>query len=132
MTAKAVQRRLGEQREAALRRLSGACILGDVESEPVLRDEEGVDGPIAAVALVPDAASILEFDERLKVARALVARTQRLARHARQVEDRYDARLDRDVFEHAVDHAAKPDGRACALGGVVGAEHEQVPRETAA
>src|SRR5207249_3821565 len=64
--AQAVERRLCEQRERAQHRLVRARVPGDVEAEPVLRDEERLDGPVAAVALVPDAAAVLQLDERLE------------------------------------------------------------------
>ena len=42
-----------------------AIVPGDVEPDAILGGQEGIHGPIPTVALVPNRAAILEFDEGL-------------------------------------------------------------------
>ena len=56
-------------------RFACASILRDVEAETVLGNEERIDGPLAAVSLMPDAPSVLQLHKRLKIPWAFVAST---------------------------------------------------------
>ena len=62
----ALQRGLGQERQGAKHRLSCLRVLRDVESEAILRDEEGVDAPVPSVSLVPGTSAIQQLDERLE------------------------------------------------------------------
>jgi hypothetical protein len=84
----ALQRGLGQERQGAKHGLSCLRVLRDVESEAILRDEEGVDAPVPSVSLVPGTSAIQQLDERLELDRTFHASAQLLPRHAGKVEDR--------------------------------------------
>jgi hypothetical protein len=86
-------------------RVSRARVLSDVETETVLGDEEGVDRPVPSVALVPHAAAVQQFHQRLEFARAVLTGAERLSSDARKVEDRHDTFGDVHLRQRAIDDA---------------------------
>jgi len=61
-SSQAMDGRFGKKGQCAAGRLPGARVLSEVQAKAIVRHEKGLDGPIAAVALMPDAPTVLELD----------------------------------------------------------------------
>ena len=64
-----------------------SVVFGNVQPDAVIRNEERFDCPIAAVALMPDGSSILEFDKGLQVRGAIATGAKILPADIRQVQE---------------------------------------------
>jgi hypothetical protein len=124
MTAKPVEWRLSEERQAPQRGLARARVLSDIEPRAVLGDEECVDGPVAPIALVPRRVRGTAARREAAAPRAVLPGAQGLAGDSGQVEDRHHAIRDVNFWQRAIDDAAQPYRRARALRRLVRTERE--------
>ena len=115
LSLKTGDRLLCQQGERPQHGFTGLGIPCNVEIQAILRYEERLDGPVAAIALVPDLPAVLQFDQRLKHRIAVAGRAQILATYVRQIEDRDHASIRRHIGQGPVDNAFQPDDGALAL-----------------
>ena len=107
--AKSGERLSGQERQRAQHGVVRAVVFGDVEPEAVLRCEKSLNRPIAAVALMPNRAAILELDEGLQIGRAIAAGAEFLPADVGQIEDWHHAGRRRNVRQGPFDDAFEPD-----------------------
>ena len=113
--------RLQRLTQCLLRRL----VLRDIEAETtVLRCKECHERPVPGVGLAPEHAAVLQFGERLQIARARFNGAQLCPADARQIDHRYAVQRH---LRHEPGHCAlQPDGRTRAALNVAGAQCQQV------
>jgi hypothetical protein len=104
----------------------GALIAGQIKAQGITGAEEGGQGPVAPIALEPEAAAEHQLDQGLQGPGATLAGPQLLPADAREIDHRDLTCGGNSCRQAAINDAAQPQRRTLLVIGVVVAQAEQL------
>ena len=119
LAAQLLERHGGHFSKSATEGCFGALIASKIKANGITGAEEGGQGPVAPIALEPEAAAEHQLNQRLQRPGATLAGPQLLPADAREIDHRDLTCCNNSCRQAAINDAAQPQRRALLVLGVV-------------